>query len=886
MIKIFFPLVIAVFWIFWLPGPRVATDLYLTSKSVQLSNIYPYAWREVAVADGLGEYNVPVLWSQPIHAVFGILSILVPFEVQVKLLGLVILLIGFWGIWRLLDYLNINKWGKGIGSIFFLLNSYFLLLFDGGQLYLALSYSILPQVFLYFLKLQDKDSWRQRINLAFWILIISIFDLRVVYLVLIIFLLFTIFSFLTAPLKSLLRHIKNLAVSLFFIFLILLGIHSYWLLPSILSKPAQLPKAYERSIQVDFLSFSSLGHALNLQQPHWSRNIFGQVSELKAKFIFIPIIVFLAPILKRKDRIVGFFLLLSLVGIFLAKGSNPPLSSIYIWLFSYVPGFQLFRDPSKFYFLTALGYSVLIGFSIQQLSELKFRFSVLNKIMEIIPIIFFIYLIWLIRPIYLGQMSGLFSIPLFDKDYNQLSNIFKDDNRFSRIFWIPKISPLGFSNDVHPSVETLRLVQKRPFAQGTKGSYEISNFLREAPFTGELFDISSIGYVVYPPLDPRRDDMHPDNIKYYYTFSSQLSNLSWLSKVDNSPIPLWKVKEYQDKFFVTSNIWWVIGSDNIYNEATRSAALKLSKNSLIFAEESAGLGEKLEELPEAKIVLNSKHLIDLAASFLKPENLIFPAKLLEFEPDESGWWKRETSDLIRWKDFLQSKYGIDNLDFDLGGGWAVGEGSLKLKVKREKLELRRNRVVLARVLESSRSGSLRFHDGKNQLIGEVVTKVDGNTNVRWFEVGQLFQDGEELEITSSGEINVVNALAVLDKNEWIGYQNKAKKLQGRIVDFSEINSDSKDAYEISFQEINPTKYKVNISGLKRPSFLIFSQNYDSLWKMDNKTSYPVYSLLNGFKVEKDGQYIVEFEAQKYVYPGLLVSAIMLTILLLILIRLK
>ena len=48
--------------------------------------------------------------------------------------------------------------------------------------------------------------------------------------------------------------------------------------------------------------------------------------------------------------------------------------------------------------------------------------------------------------------------------------------------------------------------------------------------------------------------MHPDNIEYYYTFSNQLSNLSWLSKVGNSPVPVWKTKQHQDKFFITPNI--------------------------------------------------------------------------------------------------------------------------------------------------------------------------------------------------------------------------------------------------------------------------------------------------------------------------------------------
>ena len=138
-----------------------------------------------------------------------------------------------------------------------------------------------------------------------------------------------------------------------------------------------------------------------------------------------------------------------------------------------------------------------------------------------------------------------------------------------------------------------------------------------------------------------------------------------------------------NRFFITPNAWWVIGSDSLYS-AAMNQRLKFAKNAFIFADEQVGLGQRLNEFPDVKIVLWNKSLLDLAASFMSVDRVIFPAKNLGFNPDKTGWWKREASDLINWRDFLQSKYGIDNQDFDLGGGWAVAEGSLKLTVKNEK----------------------------------------------------------------------------------------------------------------------------------------------------------------------------------------------------------
>ena len=856
------------FWKFWLPGVRVANDYHLPQYTPTAEQILPWIWRETNVADGLGEYNGATLWSQSMQSFFSIFQALsVPPSLQTKFLGSLVLIVGIFSLSKLLGYLGIKGFGRYLGVLFYLTNSYFLLLFDGGQLSLAFAYAASPYAVYLFLKMLKDFTFTNKLFLTLSLLLISVLDIRFIYLLALILSFSTFFQLLDEPASKRLRLIKQLFLFAPFLITIFIGFHFYWILPSILTKQPYLPQTYERTSQVNFLSFSSVGHSLLLQQPHWYKNIFGQVSNLRAEFIFIPILVFLAPLLRRRDKVVGFWLLIAALGIFLSKGSQEPFGQIYPWLFTHIPGFSLFRDPSKFYLFISLSYSILIAITIQEITSGKNKF---------IPYLVLIYLVWLMRPIYLNQMTGLLSPPVFEPEYSKMADYFKQDNNYSRIFWIPTKAPLGMASNIHPPVEASRFAQKRTFAVGTKGSYETFNFLREVQYMGQLFDVAGIGYVAYPYLDKRRADMHRDNIRYYYSFLDQLSKLPWLSQVDNLAIPLLKTDHHQDKFFVAANVWYVLGSDNVYNEATKSALLQLSKNALVFVEEYPGLGKRIDELPEAKIILNNKTSLDLAASFVNPLDLIFPAKKLNFEPDSSGWWKREASDLIRWRDFLQTKYALDNQDFDLGGGWAVGEGNLELKVRSEKFG--KDKVLLARVLESTRSGQLKFYQESN-LIGQISTNNDGN-NIRWFEVGILLSDGR-LTIHSEGDINVVNALAVLDKIEWSGYKNKANKLQKEIVEFNEENVLTTTA-KVSYKEINPTKYQVTISNLKEPAFLVFSQNYDALWRVKDKKALPVYSLLNGFMVDQDGEYLVEFEAQKYVYLGFLMSlATLLTVVILL-----
>lgn len=867
---------IGVYWRWWLPGPKVANDFPIITEGMLKSGMnLPFVWFENG-AEGIGEHVTFFLWGWPLSFIAGTFASLgLSFAFIEKFIILVpILFIGGFGIWMFASSINLSNSARFITTIFYLTNTYILLLIDGGQLAIALALSWFPISFLT-IQTSIQGGVKKKILAGITTAILGFFDFRFIYVLILLSLIKFLYHLLLVERKKIF-FLFEWTRSGIVIMIVVLGLHAYWLFP--LFKAPISTNTYQFFTQTSFLSFVNLGNSMLTLAPHWFVNVFGKITPLHFEFIFIPVLVFLAPILRPKNYEIGFWILVAVISIFLAKGTSEPLPQVYQWLFNYLPGFSLFRDSTKFFFLVLLSYSLLLGVTVDEILK---RLRDLKSIKIIILVTLTGYFLFLIRPAWSGRMTGTFSSTPFQEEYFKLGNLLENDENFSRVFWIPSLPSLGYSSLNHPRVEAARLVQRRPFAIGTEGTYELFNFLREAPYMGEIFDVAGIGYLVYPYLDSRREDMHPDNIEYYYTFSDQLSKRSWLTKMEESPIPLFKVREYQDRFFITPNVWWVIGSDNLLNEATKSAKLKLSKNALIFAEEYPGLTKRLNELPNAKIVLNNKTEIDLAANFISPTNLIFPSKNLNFDPDKSGWWKREATDLISWRSFLQGKYNIDNQDFDLGGGWAVGEGNVVLNVKDlpRGIELKKDKILLARVLESTRSGVLDFYQD-DQLIGKTFTKKEGN-NIRWFEIGEFATDNGELKVVSSGGINVINALAVLDKNEWASFLDKAKNLRKRITTFDEANSNNGDNYEISYQKINPTKYIVSVSNSDKDSFLVFSQSYHDSWKISGQNPLPVYSLLNGFYLGKDGQYVVEFEAQKYVLPGLIISGLTLASLILI-----
>lgn len=851
--------------------PFVANDFpWVSDEFLKLSFSIPQAWSFRGV--GFGMYSVSTLWAWPVDLLYGIGGrVGFSFAVLEWMLGIApIFIIGFFAITKLMGHYKIGFPGKWIGALFFLVNTYILLLIDGGQFSIGLAYAFLPLAFLSSIRAFGPGYFRKMLyGLA--VVILGALDIRFLALLGVLLVYYLVFE---RPRIGEVLKAGTIAAAIF------VGLNAYWILPLLFSQAATLPVNYTRVSQATFLGFTEFKHAVFLSQPNWYKNIFGVVQPVSKEFVLIPILAFLPVVVARNKR-VYFWIAVGLTAIFLTKGANPPLPQVYQWLYAHIPGFFVFRDSTKFFSLIALSYSLLLAISTNMIIK------AMPKLRAFVLLGLAVYLIFLIRPVYLGKMTGVLARPVNFEEYSALAQIFKNDEDFGRVVWLPRRPPLGYASELHSQLDGLTLTEKRPFAAGTVGKYETLNFLRESPIVGELMKISGIKYISYPFFDERREGLEPEDISYYHAFSEQLEALPWIEeKIYGFPVNTFVTKENEDRFFVAENTFCIVGSDRIYWELSQIPGFSLTDNAVLFLEERPNI---LATLPEkaCSVVIYEKEKIDFAASLIDETKHISLAVKLPFSPEgtKDGWWKREATDFIWWRDFLQQKYGIDSLDFDYGQGWAVAEGEKQLTISSQLFES--EKVLLARVMRSSKGGEVVFlqngrevgrvntFDEDPQTVTQALAGHDeipsqlfeyDKADFLWYEVGELSGNGE-IVVSTKGEINVVNSLVVLGKREW----NSAKEVASGVetAALGQIVS-GREGARADYTRLSPTHYKVVISGLNSPSTLVFSETYNPLWKLEGQNSFQVYSLFNGFRIDRDGVYELTFEPQRRVNQGFVV----------------
>lgn len=446
-----------------------------------------------------------------------------------------------------------SKYFSFLSGLIFLFNTYILMVIGGGQISgIGMAYAISALVI--FQMLRVKNKLKNSIVLGLLLTLLFIFDIRIWYIILSAIGAFALFDLIYSKVFSIQEILRKIFFILFLPIAIVVLLHAQWFLPMLILRqnPLQsLGSAYSTASAVKFFSFATFENTLGLVHPNWPENVFGLIHFMRPEFLLLPILAFGSLLFikrgQKENKYVLYFGLLGLFGVFLAKGANEPFGEIYLWMFGHVPGFEMFRDPTKWYLLIAISYSVLIPFTIEQvyiwLKEQK-KFSISPYIFLFLVVC---YLLFLIRPAFLGQLTGTFKYHPIPWEYKKLNSFLENDHKFYRTLWIPTSQRFAEFSITHPVVSAEDL-----FHTDQKG---VLNVLKNT-INAKLIVNSSIQYIVIP-FDSEKEifvkDRKYSNNLYNLTIT-QIRKLNWLKEIgDYGRIHVFKIQNSKDHFWISND---------------------------------------------------------------------------------------------------------------------------------------------------------------------------------------------------------------------------------------------------------------------------------------------------------------------------------------------
>lgn len=620
---IFFILLIILVFKSWLFSSAVTGgDLgFYWNSMLRNYSLYPYAWNNL-YNNGMGGNAISLLWLNTAFSLpLWLLSIILGFNwIIIEKIGFLYPILILAVISPIILFRKIFPENKFFlfAPFLYLFNTYTLMVLAGGQIIYALAFAFLPLLLSVFYDLQKYKNKYQIAMSGVLLALQMTLDLRVGVISMAIIIAYFIFF----------SNKKGIAYMLL-AFIVAFLINAYWLLPFVITGQnlnRQYGEIYTGLEAVKFFSFAKLENSIAMLHPNWPQNIFGKVGFMKAEFLLIPVLAYFSILLKnthsdrKRQRHILFFAIVGLAGAFLAKGAADPLGMIYVWLFDKVPGFVIFRDPTKWYIFVVLSYTMLIPNSIWNIYKyletketLKSRnFTIFNR-QNFFIIAVIVYFLFLIRPALYGGLNGTFQTRMPDEEYVKLEKLLKSESIFSRALWVPQLSRFGYYSQNNPAVNGNTFFNlSSPVEISKKLSSE--NALK-------ILNESSIKYIIVP-YDSEKE-IFLKNGEYiekdYKKTINNLQQIKWLNRVPGfGKIAIFKNTSFRNTFFRQNNlpIRFIQISPVLYNLKIENGK---KGNRLIMSSKYDYLW-KLKIMSGSKSGFSSKPYMNRFNSFVIPQN--------------------------------------------------------------------------------------------------------------------------------------------------------------------------------------------------------------------------------------------------------------------------
>ena len=538
----------------WLSTPEIIGGdwPYFFPEALKTMSVFSPSWNPT-YGNGLGGPVINYTLDQYLHftALFSRIPF-IPWPLVYKIFWfLPVVLVSIYATARLHRVIFGDRaiWPLSLGILIFTTNTYIVMISAGGQMGIALAYACTPLVCSNFILLASTRTVKNTISAGLLLALQVVLDLRVAYITLVAVSLYYLLHISSPTLRKIFQIVISIGIPV----AIAMILHAAWTLPLLVLRqhPFQdLGQSYTDPDMVKFLSFSDFSHSLALLHPNWPENIFGKVYFMQPEFLLLPILAFSGLLflgrvsIQLKKRIL-FFAVLALLGSFLAKGTSLPLGEVYVALFERIPGFVLFRDPTKFYILVSLSFSILIPFTLWQVSAWISKKRKIDSRLTLLSFALVFVILWgvLIREALQGKLGGTFQKHDIPAGYVVFKDFLDKQPQFFRVLTVPRWQRFIYATDRHPLVDASYLfnVQDISLLVGLMSSSQ--DYLSQLSVKYIIVPDDSLGEIFLT-------DRSYDETKYISVVKS-LEAIPWIRKVHTfGKVVIFETRFHHDRFWV------------------------------------------------------------------------------------------------------------------------------------------------------------------------------------------------------------------------------------------------------------------------------------------------------------------------------------------------
>jgi hypothetical protein len=548
--------------------------------------------------------------------------------------------------------------------------------------------------------------------------------------------------------------------------------------------------------------------------------------------IVIPILAFLALILKPRNKEVLTLSSLALIMIFLAKGSNEPFSSVYIWLYLLLESQLGGLSPLKFLQsgmpLLYLSYAWLCGVAMTEIlnrthSSSLFKSESTDKKSKSLPISFFKVLIrkhiigvlavsllfcsiaFTNFPFFTGDLRGSLIPVTLPHEYYEMNDFLKSQEGDFRVYWLPPSRDVLWNpskNALDPwlgsgTKELPLWASSKPTTAGasilTLGKeqewrmfeYYTYEKLSETQYVGKLLGSEGVKYVIY------HNDTF-DNEKYRRIFQSLQKQLDLDLVFNNDYLYVFANEHYSSYIYASDKAILVVGGLDVLLPLCNLDAYIPYDYPLIFLEQYPLTKTNLEtylKFADTILFYGEKDFEDLILSTIDKEFLYSPAN---FRPAFSSWQVDffYSSSWIK-RSFLQAE-GL-KYDFDSYMKFVFVTSKNQTLSFPIKAPSEGTYEIWARVLQAPKSGNITFTID-DLWHSEISAKsYAGIKGFKWLKVFEIpLEEGEhKLTITNNFGTNAINLVAIIPNGELEQHKNNLLNLikdsGARIIHLKEVS---------------------------------------------------------------------------------------------------